>query len=332
MSERGSLFDARHQDGKPQFVTPGQVIDSAWGIEDHQPVIRTVCLTSGGGDSTVLAHSCRHYYDELVHIDTGTALPGVRRFVHEFANLLRKPLRVVEAGNAYERLVLGHPDFWPIFEKHRLPDEGPDHYRRRVLKLPTREQRMAHGAHLAPLGFPGPAGHKFAYEFLKARALAQGVRDIKAEHGNGTRRQRVILLSGVRMDESERRKMNGAAQGYYERRGNQIWVNPLLDWTNEEMRAYRAEYRLPVSDVTALTHRSGECNCMAFTSQGERDFVISMYPDWYRDRILPIEQEAERLGLEHSRWAWADKESKIGFDDIGPMCRGCEIQAAELAA
>ena len=317
-------------------VGPGLIIARAREHSDYQPFIRTICLTSGGGDSTVLAHRCRDYYDELVHIDTGTALPGVRDFVEEFATWIQKPLRVVEAGDAYRDLVLGKPGFWNAYKAFRLDGERPEEYKRRIKRegeTRGRAWRMEHGLHLAPLGFPGPGGHSYAYQRLKERALQRGLRDIKTEFGRPKKqRQRVMLLSGVRLDESGRRKFTGTARGFMERKGNQVWVNPLLQWTNEEMREYRKTYNLPVSDVSALTHRSGECNCLAFVSQGERDFIISMYPEWYRDTILPIEQEAERLGLERSRWGWADKESVIGYEQVGPMCAGCELRASELAA
>lgn len=51
-------------------------------IECEGCPLMTVCLISGGGDSTVTAHRCRNLYHELAFIDTGTALPGVREFVH----------------------------------------------------------------------------------------------------------------------------------------------------------------------------------------------------------------------------------------------------------
>src|ERR1019366_5080968 len=264
----------------------------AEAARENTPVIRTICLTSGGGDSTVLAHQCRDLYDELFHIDTGTALPGVRAFVEEFADFIGKPLRVVEGKDAYRKLVLGYDEWWDIYKKYGKRDEGPDDFRLRISQLDTKEKRMAKLAHRAPMGFPGPAGHFYAYIALKEKQLLTGLKAIKEEFGTGKQKQRVLLLSGVRMDESQRRKMHGAAQGYWERRGNQVWVNPLLDWKNQEMAQYRRDQKLLISDVTALTHRSGECNCLAFATKDEPAFIRDMYPDWYTKYIEPLEQAA----------------------------------------
>ena len=295
----------------------------AEATEQNQPTIRTICLTSGGGDSTVLAHRCDDLYDELFHIDTGTALPGVRQFVEDFAEFVGKPLRVVEAKDAYRKLVLGHDEWWDLYQEAHVPGEGPDDFRRNTSQLETREERMNMLVHRAPLGFPGPAGHRYAYQRLKERQLEQGLREIKKEFGVGKQKQRVILLSGVRIAESDRRKMTGTAQGYWERRGNQVWVNPLLDWSNAEMAAYRREHELPVSDVTALTHRSGECNCLAFASKGEPEFIRAMYPDWYAEYVEPLELAAFEKGLEHWQWGWGAGDPPVG--GVGLLCQGCEI-------
>jgi 3'-phosphoadenosine 5'-phosphosulfate sulfotransferase (PAPS reductase)/FAD synthetase len=311
-----------------QSAGPEEIVARALAVEGNNPVIKRVCLTSGGGDSTVLAHRCRDMYDELVHVDTGTALPGVRDFVEQFAReVVDKPLRVVEAGDAYKRLVLGHQEWWDVYAAQRLPDESPDDFRRRTSKLETRQERLAMKLNLAPMGFPGPAGHRFAYQRLKERSIEEALRQIKREFGGSGRRQRVVLMSGVRLDESARRKMTGTAQGEWERRGNQVWVNPLLYWSNEEMRFYRSVHGLPVSDVTALIHRSGECNCLAFAGPGEREELISMFPSWYREQIEPIEVEARRLGLEHHQWGWGATRER-GAAKAGPMCSDCTIRVA----
>jgi 3'-phosphoadenosine 5'-phosphosulfate sulfotransferase (PAPS reductase)/FAD synthetase len=294
------------------------VIARALSVPGNVPVVRRLALISGGGDSTVLAHRCRDIVDELAHLDTGTALPGVREFVEDFARSLGLPLRIVEANGAFREMVLGADEWWKLYVEHKRRGERPDTYRRRVARFKTRDERMALLHNRAPLGFPGPAGHRFAYQRLKERQLERIVRDVRQEFGGG----RVMLLSGVRIAESHRRKMTGTAQGAWERRGNQVWVNPLLDWSNAEMAEYRREHELPVSDVTALTHRSGECNCLAFASKGEPEFLVAMYPDWFAENIEPLQAAARERGLERCDWGWGAGEPPMG--SVGPLCQGCE--------
>lgn len=74
---------------------------------EHDP-IRTFCLFSGGSDSLVVAHRCRDHYDELVYIDTTTAIPGVEDHVRRCAQDLDKPLQILTPDfDAYRLLVLG---------------------------------------------------------------------------------------------------------------------------------------------------------------------------------------------------------------------------------
>jgi hypothetical protein len=58
-----------------------------------------------------------------------------------------------------------------------------------------------------------------------------------------------------------------------------VWINPLLDWTNEQMREHRADQALPEIGVAALLHRSGECNCGSFAAPGERRDLAALYPE-----------------------------------------------------
>lgn len=310
---------------------PEDIVGRALRVESNTPIIRRIALTSGGGDSTVLAHRCQGLYDDLAHIDTGTALPGVRQFVEDFAKFVNKPLIVVEARDAYRRMVLGSDEWWKIYERHRQGGETPDSFRERISKLPTREERMAMGATQAPLGFPGPAGHRYAYQRLKERQLERLLRNVKETHRSGkAQKQRVALYSGVRIAESARRKMTTTAQGEWERRGNQVWVSPLIYWSNDDMRAYRRQHSLPVSDVTALVHRSGECNCLAFAARGEREEIISLWPEWYRENIQPLEQAAKERGLKHYEWGWGAGPLSIERPEYaGTMCTSCDSRLDE---
>ena len=262
---------------------------------ENDPIL-TVCLFSGGSDSLVVAHRCRDHYDELVHIDTGTAIPGVLDHVEACAKDLDKPLRVLKAGfDAYRFLVLGGTD----------PDGNEWH----------------------PLGFPGPGQHNRAYNRLKERRIRDLLRTVKqGEHRNS----RVLALSGIRRDESARR----SSRLPLTREGSMAYCNPLIEWTNKEMAEYRAKHDLRLSDVAALLHRSGECNCGCYADQGEREMLQSLFPDWWNERIAPIEAEAIRRGLPNPMWGGDRTECAV---PAGPMCSSCEVmiegqQSLDVAA
>lgn len=279
--------------GQTTFIappSPEQIMDAAH-IE-HGPFVVRVALVSGGIDSTVLAHRCRDFYDGICFIDTGTALPGVREHVQRVADLVGKPLVIYDAGVQWRAMVLGG---------------AAD---------PNRPS-------LRPFGFPGPGQHSVAYNRLKLRQVERLVREVKRK-----RTDRVALLTGVRTDESQRRGWNVA--NLERRRGAQVWVSPLRYMTNAEVRTYVAEHDLPLSDVAALIHRSGECNCGCFAAPGERDMLASLWPDWFETTIASVERQAEAAGLRFCRWGIADRPSKErtawAGRDVGPMCAVCQLQ------
>lgn len=205
----------------------------------------------------------------------------------------------IPEANAHARRV-AEPYALPFHEMH-----PPIAYEELVLTLPVLG------------GMPGPGVHHIIFQRLKERcveALLRGARSRKGE--------RFLLLSGVRRAESKRR------MGYdspVDRKGGQVWVNPLFHWLNPEMRAYRADRNLPQSEVAANLHMSGECLCGAMADQGpersERKQIAFFYPDFDR-RLCELEEECRRHGLPYDEWGvkrpnWKDDRS-------GPMCAGCE--------
>ncbi len=278
----------RQQEILPEYrLTPEDIVAEA--RKSHAPIVKTFCLFSGGNDSGVLAHRCRDLYDSLCFIDTGTAIPGVKEHVKSMAEWLDKPLVIYEAGVEFRAMVLGgHGD-------------------------PNRPNLNAHG-------FPGPASHTVAYNRLKLRQIEALVRDHKTH-----RMDRIGLLTGVRTDESQRRKWN--VSNLSTRNGAQVWVNPISSWTNEEMREYRHDHDIPESDVAALIHRSGECNCGSFASPGEREMLQSLWPKWWEETIGSLELEAERLNVPYPRWGANGK----GRGAPGPMCSDCQLKLEDPA-
>jgi 3'-phosphoadenosine 5'-phosphosulfate sulfotransferase (PAPS reductase)/FAD synthetase len=242
-------------------VDPDELVER---VKREQRPVATVCLFSGGHDSTVLAHRCRSHYDSLAFIDTGTAVPGVREFVTTFAAWIGKPLRILESGDAYRRLVLG------------LHKENPPPGWR-------------------PYGFPDPAGHNRAYNQLKERQLRVLRAELQEGHPRGSR---VLMLSGIRRAESLRRR-NRPEVSFH---GSIVFANPLIDWTKRDMLAYRMAHDLPESEVAAILHRSGECNCGSFAAPGEREELQALWPEWFETTIAALEREAADAGIAACRW------------------------------
>lgn len=261
--------------------------------------ITTVCLFSGGSDSTAVAHRCHALYDALCYVDTGTAVeegpggPSVLAHVQAVAAWLEKPLVVMAAGDAYRKMVLG------------------GQLVRRGALAGTAERGH---------GFPGPGQHGKAYSRLKERALEDLARETKRGH---PRAASVLLLSGVRRAESRRR----AKRMPLTERGSRKFVNPLIDWSNQAVARYRRTHQLPQSDVSALLHRSGECNCGAYASaQDERKMLSSLFPNTW-GRIAGLEAEAQAKGIRWCRWGGYDlagnRASDISRERVGELCQSC---------
>jgi 3'-phosphoadenosine 5'-phosphosulfate sulfotransferase (PAPS reductase)/FAD synthetase len=295
--------------------------------------IATYCLFSGGDDSTVLAHRCRGHYETLVFIDTGTAIPGVEGFVRSYATWLGKDLVVKRSGDAYRTLVLGDARWW---ERYRAEGAGLD-----LEEFRARDKRChgqfegtvrSSGYRLGyyPWGFPGIGGHGKAYAGLKERRLEELIAEAKVGH---PRSASVMLFSGVRRAESARRSRYQPLT----ERGAGKFVNPLIDWSGAQMARYRAEHELPRSDVAALLHRSGECNCAARGRWWEeRELIKALWPGWFAETIEALEAEAEALGIRWCRWGGFDldgiRAGEQGAEEPGPLCASCVGEQMALAA
>lgn len=265
----------------------------------HNP-IAVWCLFSGGNDSSVLAHRCRTHYYGLAYIDTGTAVPGVAEFARDFALWLDKPLRVLHARDAYRRLVLGG-----TVRRNGTIERG--------------------------IGFPGPAMHGRTYERLKEQQIISFLRECKEGQ---SQRARVLFLSGVRRAESRRRAKRKPITRLG--RTSAVFVNPLISWTDLDVRRYRRQHHLPESDAAALLHRSGECNCGAFASAAqERAMLKALYPDFFQG-IEALETEAEAADLRWCRWGGYDRDGNRATDASrqapGLLCESCDARRAAHGA
>lgn len=163
-------------------------------------------------------------------------------------------------------------------------------------------------------GFPGPASHHFVYARLKERCVRRLLADHRAKKG-----ERFLLLTGIRNDESHRRMGYG---DHINRLGGQVWVNPLLRWSNSLMVEYRVSRDLPVNEVTRHLHMSGECLCGAFARPGELEEIRLFYPD-VAARIDALADQARQAGL--PACVWGERPPERGAPPAGPLCQNCTL-------
>jgi 3'-phosphoadenosine 5'-phosphosulfate sulfotransferase (PAPS reductase)/FAD synthetase len=185
-------------------------------------------------------------------------------------------------------------------------------------------------------GLPGPGAHRYTYQRLKERCVEALLRDHRTYDG-----ERFMLLTGVRRAESRRR------MGYshpVDRKGGQVWVNPLFNWSNEAMRRYRDECELPVNPVSVNLHMSGECMCGAMADQGEpreeRAAIRFFYPE-FDAYLTSLEDRACAAGASYCEWGVKrpdtnrmdpEIDGQLSIADIdpewAPLCQSCEFRRA----
>lgn len=165
-------------------------------------------------------------------------------------------------------------------------------------------------------GFPGPGGHIYMYSWLKERALRKLIREHK-QH----RRDRIGLVTGVRVAESRRR------MGHVEpivREGVKVWIAPIWDWTDDDKNAYIDAHQLQRNPVVANLCMSGECLCGAFAHEGELAELAVFYPSVAAE-IRDLMAEAKAAGV-HDRWG-ERPPPKLKQN----MCTQCELKLGDFS-
>lgn len=163
-------------------------------------------------------------------------------------------------------------------------------------------------------GFPGPAAHRFMYRYLKERPLRAFIKQAKKH-----RSEKIILVTGVRRQESLRRMGNVQE---HQVNGAIVWVAPLLYWSKFETNAYARAHQVQVNLVVEKLGMSGECLCGAFARPNEINEIEECYPDV----ALRIHQLEAQVKVAGKPCVWGQRPKRISrlplFDDM-MMCDSC---------
>lgn len=166
-------------------------------------------------------------------------------------------------------------------------------------------------------GFPGPAGHRYAYSWLKERALRKVIRETKRKFSD-----RVVLVTGVRNQESARRMGHSLP---IIRMGASVWTAPMFLFSKIDLHERRKIYSLPQSEVAKNLGLSGECLCGAFAAPNEFSKIAAHYPRAAK-QILALEAKARFIGQPHCVWGQRPVNNsalRISAAPFMPMCVGC---------
>lgn len=174
-------------------------------------------------------------------------------------------------------------------------------------------------------GFPGPAAHRYCYIWLKEKPLRWFVANV----AKNSTHDRVMLITGVRLQESTRR------MGHVEkvmREGSRVWTAPLLYWSKLDCLRWIASQGVARNPVAELLHGSKECNCGAYANNetsNELEEIRLWYPET-AGQIDALQVKAKAAGV-HCKWGVKPPEEPHTLTDLDMpllMCQGCGPEAA----
>lgn len=145
----------------------------------------------------------------------------------------------------------------------------------------------------------GRDAHNHAFRELKVtwfrKAISHNIR-------HGKRGVRVLMLNGARKDESANRQKNLKIWRPDPASKNNIWVNLIHDWTQNDRDKYLENRACKINPVAKALCRSGECMCGTMQSHAERIEAAALYPKWgkWLDNL-------EAAVKEKFPWGWGDK-------------------------
>lgn len=206
-------------------------------------------------------------------------------------------------------------------------------------------------------GFPGPGMHGLMFQRLKERALRKLVRESK-----GKWKDRVMFVSGARLQESKRRRKNFGLQAEMqavEREGAKVWAAPVLEWSAVDCARFIKHEGLKRNPVKDRIEMSGECGCFAYGSPDQVREWEFWYPDFVAG-VRELEAEVQAKGFRACRWghggsllnvhpdqtklfdadatnapslrqlrAWRGQDPETGEQlEAGRLCQSCELREA----
>jgi 3'-phosphoadenosine 5'-phosphosulfate sulfotransferase (PAPS reductase)/FAD synthetase len=182
----------------------------------------------------------------------------------------------------------------------------------------------------------GVDAHTKSYHVLKAQpfrtAISKNIR-------HGVKGRYILMLNGVRVDESENRADN-LGDKYFNidpAAPKNIWVNMVHWWTTKERDEYLSANNITRNPVSIELGRSGECMCGTMQSMANGLEAAKAFPKWGK-WWTDIRKEV----VNKFPWDWAQNINRYHLEEMNgqgnllkaepfmPMCVGCKSKAKKF--
>lgn len=180
-------------------------------------------------------------------------------------------------------------------ENREYIEELADELGYQMLTIRTKE---SYESKVKEHGFPGPSRHGMMYTSLKERQIQK----LAGICGG----KELVLWTGVRSDESQRRMRN--VTGVQEGR-RWTWVAPIHDWSKDDCRDYLDEHDLPRNELWDTLGRSGDCFCGCFGSPEEKLDLEAAGCGYHAEWLEELEEQVD-TGDQTEVWAWGALSEK----------------------
>ncbi|KQC02066.1 hypothetical protein [Pedobacter sp. Hv1] len=198
------------------------------------------------------------------------------------------------------------------------------------IKLLTADAGSAFEDYVNRKGFfgVGHSAHSFSYHILKTNPFD---RTISKYIRKGVSRRNIILINGVRVEESENRADN-YGDNPFRWQGRNLWVN-IAHWFTKkqclELLSSENEQRSPVSIALG---RSGECNCGTMQNEASRIACSEYDPEWGLWMKNLRKHIVQKFGFDihqnpNKKTIAAINKASEKINEFMPMCVGCKANA-----
>lgn len=174
----------------------------------------------------------------------------------------------------------------------------------------------------------GSTAHSFSYHILKVNPFDRAISKYIRRNKPG---RKILLLNGVRVEESENRADNYGDNPYRELRGN-IWVNIIHWFTKKQCLELLNAEKFERSPVAIHLGRSGECNCGTMQNEAGRIACANYDPEWGEWMLAIRKYCIAKFGWDINQNPNKKTMQQIKIDTemldaFMPMCVGCKSQS-----